>query len=49
VQRDPELMQIVLARGAAGRFAGGLHGRQQERHEHANDGDHDQQLYERKA
>src|SRR4029453_4930135 len=44
VEGQPDLLQIVLALGAAGRLPRLLHGRQQERDEHADDGDHDQKL-----
>ena len=44
-----DLLQIVRALRAPGRFAGRLHGRQQQRHQHADDGDHHQQLDERKT
>jgi hypothetical protein len=43
------LLQVVGALGAAGRFAGRLHGGQKQRHEDADDGDHDQQFDQRKS
>ena len=49
VQGQADLLQVVLAGGAAGGFAGGLHRRQQQRDQHADDGDHDQQFNERKG
>jgi len=48
VHRDPQRVQVVAARRSASRFAGRLHRRQQQRNHNANDGDHDQQLDERK-
>jgi hypothetical protein len=44
VQREADLFQVIGALRAAGRLAGGLHGRQQERDENGDDGDHHQQL-----
>ena len=44
VDRDALLLQVVDALRAAGRFARGLHRRQQQRHQNADDGDHHQQL-----
>jgi hypothetical protein len=38
-----------LALRASGRFAGGLHGRQEQRNEHTNDCDHDEQFDEREG
>ena len=49
VHPQADLLEIVRALRLASRFACRLNGRQHERHEHANDGDHDQQLNERKA
>jgi hypothetical protein len=43
------LPEIVLTRGAAARFAGGLHGREQECRQDANDGDHNEQFDQRKG
>ena len=42
VQGQPDLLQVVGALGAVGRFAHFLHGRQQQGDQDANDGDHDQ-------
>ncbi len=49
VQGQADLLQVVDALRTAGRFAGGLYGRQQKRDEHADDGNHHQELDERKA
>jgi hypothetical protein len=49
VNGDAELLEIVAARHPPGRFAGRLHGRQKERNQHADNGDHHKQLNERKA
>src|SRR5436190_4118902 len=49
VQGEAQLLQVVLAPRAAGRLAGGLHGRQEQRHQNADDGDYHQQFDERKA
>ena len=46
---DANFVQVVLALGAPGGFARRLHGGQDERDEHADDGDDDQQLHERKG
>ena len=46
VDAEAELLEVVSARGPAGRFPSCLHGRQQEAHERANDGDHDQEFHE---
>ena len=43
------LLQMVGALYLPGRFAGRLYGGQQQRHQDADDGDHDQQLDERKG
>ena len=42
VQRDPELLQVVRALAAAGRLAGLLDRREQERDQDADDRDHDE-------
>jgi hypothetical protein len=47
VQRERQILEVVLALRAAGRFAGGLDGRQQQCDEDANDRDDDQELDER--
>jgi hypothetical protein len=49
VHRQAELLEVVLALDAAGRFARGLHRRQEQGHENADDGDHHEQLHEREA
>jgi hypothetical protein len=43
-QRQPDLLEIVGAAGAAGTFAGGLNRRQQQAYQHPDDGDDDEQL-----
>jgi hypothetical protein len=49
LSRQANLPQVVLARGAASRFAGGLHGWQEERDKDANNRDDDEQLNEREG
>jgi hypothetical protein len=49
VQGNPDLLQIVAALHPPGSFAGGLYRRQQERHEHPDNGDDDKKLDERKT
>jgi hypothetical protein len=49
VQRDAQLFEVVAAGAAAGSFASGLHRRQEQRHEHPDDGNHDEQLDEREC
>ena len=49
VDRQADVLEVVLALGAAGRFAGGLNRRQQQRDQDADDRDDDQQFDERKA
>jgi hypothetical protein len=44
-----ELFQIVAALGTACRLAGRLDGRQKQRDQDANDGDHDQEFDQRKT
>ena len=44
VNRDAKLMQIIDAMRPPCGLAGRLHGRQQQRDQHADDRDHDQQL-----
>ena len=39
-----DLLEIVRALGTSGGLAGRLHGRQQQRDQHGDDGDHHQQL-----
>jgi hypothetical protein len=48
VQSQTLLLEIVAALGAAGRLPSGLYGGEQEGDENANNGDDDQQFYERK-
>src|SRR5204863_2455519 len=47
--RDPELLEVVDALGAAGGLARRLHGRHQQRDQHGDDGDDDQQLDQRET
>jgi hypothetical protein len=49
VQSQADLLEIVAALHAPRRLARGLHRRQQQRHEDANDGDYHQQLNEGKT
>ncbi len=49
VQRKADLLEIVLARQPPRRLAGRLHGRQEERHEDADDEDHHEKLNERES
>jgi hypothetical protein len=49
VERQAELLHVVTALGAPGCFASRLHGRQQERDQNCDDGDHDQQLDQRET
>jgi hypothetical protein len=44
-----KLLEVVDALGAPGRFAGRLHGWQQQRDQDADDRDYDQQLNQRKT
>ena len=44
-----ELLEVVAALHTAGGLAGRLHRRQEQPNQDADDGDHDQQLDERKA
>ncbi len=44
MQRQHNLLEIVLTLGAGGGFAHLLHGRQQQANENGDDGDDDQQL-----
>ena len=48
-QRDADLPQVIRALAAPGTLARSLNGRQQQRDQQADDGDHDQQLDEREA
>ena len=49
LDRDAELLEVVHTFRPPRRLAGSLNRRQQERHEHAYDRDHDQQLNKRKT
>ena len=49
VKCDADLMQVVLAGGHPGSLSHSLYGRQQQGHQHDDDGDHDQQLDEREG
>ena len=49
VQRQPQLAQVVLALGAAGRLTRLLNRRQQQRHQNADDGNDHQQFDESKT
>jgi hypothetical protein len=49
VERDANLVQLVLAARPARRFASSLHGRQQQRDKYADDRDYHQQLDKRKT
>ena len=49
VHRQANLLEIVGARHAAGSFPRRLHRRQQQPHKDADDGNHDEQFYEREA
>jgi hypothetical protein len=44
VQGNADLFEVVLAAGAAGRFAHFLHGRQQQAEKDRDNGDHHQQF-----
>jgi hypothetical protein len=46
MHRDAELFHVVDATAPPGGLARGLHGRQQQRNQDADDRDHDQQLDE---
>ncbi len=49
VQGQADLLQIIGASRTPRTFAGRLHGRQEQRNENADDGDHHKQLHERKT
>src|SRR5579872_7444105 len=49
VERNADLVQVIAALCAAGRFARLLHGGKEERDQDGDDGDDDQKLNERKA
>lgn len=42
VQGQPDLLEVVLARGTAGRLPSGLHGRQQQDNQHGDNRNHHQ-------
>jgi hypothetical protein len=46
---DSDLLEVVRAMRAAGRFSGRLNRRQQQSHQDPDDGDNDQQLHQRKT
>jgi hypothetical protein len=46
---QPNLPEVVLTRSTAGRFAGHLHGRKQQRHEDPNNGNDHEKFDESKA
>ena len=48
-RRQPKILQIVAAAGAARRFACRLNGRQQQRDQNTDDCDHDQQFHQRET
>jgi hypothetical protein len=49
VESEGDLLEVIRTLHAAGSLAGGLHRRQEEGHQDADDGDDDEQLDERKA
>jgi hypothetical protein len=49
VQSQAKLPEFVRALNAAPRLAGRLHGRKQQRNQDPDDGDDDQQLYQRES
>jgi hypothetical protein len=49
VHGDPEVFQVIAAGKAAGGFAGLLDGRQQQGEQHADQGDHDEELDQRET
>jgi hypothetical protein len=49
MHRQPELLHVVDALGAPRRFSRGLHGRQKQRYQNADDRDHDQKLDQRET
>jgi hypothetical protein len=49
VQRQAHLLQIVLALRPPRGFASRLHRRQEQGDQHADNGDHDQQLHQRES
>ena len=49
LQSERDLFQVVHALRSASRFPSRLYRRQQQRDQYADDGDHDQELYQRKT
>jgi hypothetical protein len=49
LQTEPDLLKMIAALHAASRFAGRLHGGQQERDEHSDDGNDNEQFHQRKS
>jgi hypothetical protein len=49
VHPQADLLHVVGALGAAGRLPRRLHGGQEQRDQHCNDGNHDQELDQREA
>jgi hypothetical protein len=49
VKSEANLLEIIFALSSAGSFPRLLNGRQQQCHQNCNDGDHHQQLNQRKA
>src|SRR5689334_9031024 len=49
MSRERDLPQMILALTTTRRFTCGLDGRQQQRDKHADDGNHDEELDERKT
>jgi hypothetical protein len=49
VHRDAELLEVALARRASSRFASLLNGGQQQCNQHSDDGNDDQQFYQRES
>jgi hypothetical protein len=47
--RQSHLLEMVGALNAAGRFPRRLHGREQQRHQNADDGNDNQQFHERET
>jgi hypothetical protein len=49
VRGQPKLLEVVAALHTTRGLASGLHGREQQGDQDANDGDHDQEFHQRKA
>ena len=49
VQRQADLLQVVLALKSPGRLARRLHGRQEQRDQYPDNRDNDQEFYKREA